>query len=183
MPISQTEVTGLSSLIGSFDRAATALNRLAGGISALILVYIFGHIIYEIILRSLFDSSTFVLDEFVGYAVAAMTFLSLGYALNAGSLIRVDLAVSRLRGRARRWAELFCLAASFATSGYCAWWVGRDALRNWTRGSVSESIAEVPLWLPVGAVWLGLVLLMLQLLACFLRVAAGGEPINSDGAE
>jgi TRAP-type C4-dicarboxylate transport system permease small subunit len=181
MPISQTEPK--RSALATFDWAATALNRVAGGLAALILAYIFGHIILEIVLRSVFSSSTFVLDEFVGYAVAAMTFLSLGYALNNGSLIRVDLAVGRLTGRPRRWAELFCLAASFAMAGFCAWWVGRDALRNWTRGSVSESIAEVPLWLPVGAVWLGLILLMLQLLACFLRVAAGGAPIQSNGVE
>lgn len=181
MPISQTE--NGPALLGHFDRAATALNRVAGGIAAVILVYIFGHIILEIVLRSFFRSSTFVLDEFVGYAVAAMTFLSLGYALNSGHLIRVDLAVGRLSGRPRRWAELFCLAASFAMAGYCAWWVGRDALRNFHRGAVSESIAEVPLWLPVGAVWLGLILLMLQLLACFLRVAAGGDVISSNGTE
>ena len=179
MPTSQTK----SGLIATVDWAITALNRLAGGLAAIILVYIFCHIIYEIVLRSAFNSSTFVLDEFVGYAVAAMTFLSLGYALNSGSLIRVDLAVGRLHGRPRRWAELFCLAASFGMAAFCARWVGRDALRNWNRGSVSESIAEVPLWIPVGAVWLGLVLLMLQFLACFLRVAAGGDPIKSDGTE
>lgn len=56
-------------------------------------------------------------------------------------------------------------------------------LRNWTRGSVSESIAEVPLWIPVGAVWLGLIFLMLQLFAYFLRVAAGGNPIDNEGTE
>lgn len=181
MPTCQTEAWRPALLL--IDRVATTLNRIAGGLAAIILVYIFLHIIVEIVLRSFFNSSTFVLDEFVGYAVAAMTFLSLGYALNSGSLIRVDLMVGRLAGRPRRWAELFCLAVSFGISGFCAWWVGRDALRNWTRGSVSESIAEVPLWLPVGAVWLGLVLLMIQLLACFLRVAMGGEPIQSNGVE
>lgn len=165
------------------DKAATALNRVAGALAAVLLVYIFLHIITEIVLRSFFQSSTFVLDEFVGYAVAAMTFLSLGYALNEGSLIRVDLVVGSLTGRLRRWVELFCLGSSFGIAGFCAWWVGRDALRNWSRGSVSESIAEVPQWLPVGAVWLGLVLLMIQIIACFLRVAAGGEPIRSDRAE
>ncbi|MDN3718177.1 TRAP transporter substrate-binding protein DctP [Roseibium salinum] len=181
MPTRQSEAWRPVLLL--IDRVATALNRIAGGLAAIILVYIFLHIIMEIVLRSFFSSSTFVLDEFVGYAVAAMTFLSLGYALNSGSLIRVDLVVGRLSGRPRRWTELFCLASSIGIAGYCAWWVGRDALRNWTRGSVSESIAEVPLWLPVGAVWLGLILLMVQLLACFLRVAMGGEPIQSNGAE
>ncbi|MGB7181023.1 MAG: TRAP transporter small permease, partial [Burkholderiaceae bacterium] len=136
------------------DRALTGLNRAAGALAALLLVYIFVHIIYEIVLRSFFDESTFVLDEFVGYAVAAMTFLAAGYTLNEGALIRVDLGIGRLSGKPRRWAELFCLAVSFAMALFCAWWVGRDAWRHYGRGSVSESIAEVPLWIPTGAVWL-----------------------------
>lgn len=164
-------------MLDAIDRAITGLCRIAGGVAALLLVYILVHIVYEIVLRSVFSTSTFVLDEFVGYAVAAMTFLSLGYALNEGALIRVDLAVSHLTGRIRRWVELAVIAASFSMAGFCAYWVGRDALRNWNRGAVSESIAEVPLWLPVGLVWLGLVLLMLQLLAYFIRIARGGTPV------
>lgn len=166
-----------------FERIVGWISRCAGALAALLLVYLFLHILYEIVLRSAFDSSTFVLDEFVGYAVAAMTFLSLGYALDKGALIRVDLAVGRLSGRPRRWVELLCVVSSFAMSGFCAWWVGRDALRHWTRGSVSESIAEVPLWIPVGAVWLGLVLFMLQLLAYFLRIAKGGPLVGQDVAD
>lgn len=166
-----------------FERIVGLISRAAGALAALLLVYLFLHIIYEIVLRSFFASSTFVLDEFVGYAVAAMTFLALGYALDKGSLIRVDLAVSHLSGRPRRIIELFCVALSFAMAGFCAWWVGRDALRHWSRGSVSESIAEVPLWIPVGAVWLGLLLFMLQLLAYFLRVAKGGDLVRQDVAE
>lgn len=170
-------------MIQFIDRLLTGINRAAGALAAVLLVYVFLHIIYEIVLRTFFDDSTFVLDEFVGYAVAAMTFLAAGYALNAGALIRVDLAIGRLRGRARRWAELACLLVSFAMAFFCAWWVGRDTWRHFTRGSVSESIAEVPLWIPTGLVWLGLVFLMLQILACFLRIAAGGGPIKSVSAE
>lgn len=170
-------------MIRTLDRTITAISRVAGAFAALLLVYIVCHIGYEIILRSVFSSSTFVLDEFVGYAVAAMTFLSLGHALDHGSLIRVDLAITRLTGPVRRWVELFCIACSFFMAGVCAWYVGRNALREWTRGSVSESIAEVPLWIPVGAVWLGIVLLMLQLFAYFLRIASGGAPVDSSGTE
>lgn len=162
---------------------ATAVSKIAGALAALLLVYILLHIGYEIILRTMFDSSTYVLDEFVGYAVAAMTFLSLGHALDHGALIRVDLAITRLSRRPRRIVELFCITVSFFMAGFCAQWVGRDALRHLTRGSVSESIAEVPLWIPTGAVWLGLILLMFQLFAYFLRVAAGSDPIASAGDE
>lgn len=170
-------------MIRTIDRTITAISRAAGAFAALLLVYIVSHIAYEIVLRTMFASSTFVLDEFVGYAIAAMTFLSLGHALDHGSLIRVDLAITRLKGSVRRWVELFCIACSFVMAGICTWYVGRNAIREWTRGSVSESIAEVPLWIPVGAVWLGLILLMLQLFAYFLRIAFGGKPVESSGTE
>ena len=170
-------------VIAGFDRLISTVSRSAAAVAALLLVYIFLHIIVEIVMRSFFDRSTYVLDEFVGYAVAAMTFLAAGHALNNGHLIRVDLLIGRLQRPGRRVAEFFSLAVSIGMAGFCAWWVGRDALRHLTRGSVSESIAEVPLWIPVGAVWLGLVFLMLQLLACLLRVAAGGDPIESSASE
>lgn len=165
------------------ERLAWIVNRAAGALAALLLVYILGHIVVEIVLRVFFHRSTYVLDEFVGYAVAAMTFLSLGYTLDTGSLIRVELLIGRFPGRPRRWAEMLCVLATFAVTGFCAYWVGRDALRNWHRGAVSESIAEVPLWLPVGAVWLGLVLFMLQLLVYFIRLARGGGPVGSEQEE
>lgn len=170
-------------MIAKIDCLATVISKIAGAFAALLLVYILLHIGYEIILRTMFDSSTYVLDEFVGYAIAAMTFLSLGHALDKGALIRVDLAITRMTGRPRRIIELFCITASFLMAGFCAWWVGFDALRHLTRGSVSESIAEVPLWIPTGAVWLGLVLLMFQLFAYFLRIAAGGDPIDGAGGD
>ena len=165
------------------DRIATIINRTAGGIAALLLVYILCHILYEIVLRVGFDSSTYVLDEFVGYAVAAMTFLSLGYALDTGGMIRVDIALGRMRGKPRRVMELICVVATFFMTCFCSWYMWSDVKRNWVRGSVSESVAEVPLWIPVGAVWLGLTLFALQLLFYFIRVVRGGPLINSGASE
>lgn len=167
-------------MIEGFYRIVSGLSALAGALAALILVYILFHIGYEIVLRTVFDSSTFVLDEFVGYAIAAMTFLSLGHALERGALIRVDLVIAGVRGRVRRWIELFCIAASAGMVGFCLAYVYRDAHRDWSRGSTSSSIAEVPLWIPKGLIVVGLALLLLQLIAYFLRVAAGGPVVVSD---
>ncbi|NNE21618.1 MAG: TRAP transporter small permease [Rhizobiales bacterium] len=165
------------------DRIATIINRTAGGIAALLLVYILCHILYEIVLRVGFSSSTYVLDEFVGYAVAAMTFLSLGYALDTGGMIRVDIALGRMRGKPRRVMELICVTATFLMTCFCAWYMWSDVKRNWVRGSVSESVAEVPLWIPTGAVWLGLTLFALQLLFYFIRIVRGGPMISSGASE
>ncbi len=160
-----------------FQAAVFALSKLAAVLSAVLLVAMVAHIVIEIVLRSFFSTSTFVLDEFVGYGVAAMTFLSLAYALEEGSLIRVNVVLSRLRGRARRGVEIVSVLATLGLTCFVAYYFWRDLSRNFTRGAVSESIAEVPLWIPQALVFAGLALFAIQLFAYFLRLASGGKAI------
>ena len=58
-----------------------------------------------------------------------------------------------------------------------AWFFWVIAQRSWARNQVSETMAEVPLWIPYGVVLLGLALFCVQLLAYLLRLVAGGDPI------
>ncbi len=134
------------------------------------------HILIEIVLRYFFSSSTFVLDEFVGYAVAATTFLSLGYSLEHGSLIRVSLLIGRAEGPMRRLLEAVCALAGLFVAGLLVWYFWLRVARHWTRGTVSSSIAEVPMWIPEGAILLGLAVFWLQLLAYLLRQITGEAP-------
>lgn len=146
--------------------------------SAAILILMVVHILFEIVLRSFFASSTFVLDEFVGYGVAAMTFLALGYALEDGALIRVQILLTRSPRPVRRGLEILCSALTLGMSLFLIAYFWKSVSRNWSRGAVSQSIAEVPLWIPEGLVLLGLVLFTLQLSARLLRLLApqtGGD--------
>jgi len=157
------------------------MNRVANGaaaIAAVIMILMIGHILLEIVLRSFFDSSTYVLDEFVGYAVASMTFLTLAYALNDGALIRVNLVLGRLHGKLRRWVEVGSSSLAFVVFFYILFFFFRSWKRNWDRGTVSGSIAEVPLWIPEGIVLIGLTIFVLQLFVYSLRTIAGGPLIK-----
>jgi len=158
-------------------RSVERLSWAAGVLSAVLLVGMVLHILLEIVLRSFFDSSTFVLDEFVGYGVAAMTFLSLGYALNEGSLIRVNILLSRTRGKPRIGLEIFSVAVTLAMTVFIAGYFWRSVARNVKREAVSESIAEIPLWIPEGLVLAGMILFAIQLAAYLLRLVAGDRKI------
>ena len=158
-----------------FQAVVRRISRLGAQLAAILLVGMVLHILLEIVLRSFFATSTFVLDEFVGYGIAAVTFLTLGHALNEGSLIRVNLLLGGTRGKVRRGLELFSVAVTLTMTCYIAWFYWLSVKRNLLRGAVSESIAEVPLWIPEGLVLLGLVLFGLQLFAYLLRVITGGE--------
>lgn len=164
-------------------RAVERLSWAAGVLSAVLLVGMVLHILVEIVLRSFFASSTFVLDEFVGYGVAAMTFLSLGYALNEGALIRVNLLLSRTRGKPRIGLEIFAVTVTLAMTVFVTAYFWRGVARNWKREAVSESIAEIPLWIPEGLVLVGLILFAIQLAAYLLRLVAGDRKIIGDDKE
>ena len=163
-----------------FQRAVLAVSRLAAWLSGLILVAMVLHILVEIVMRSFFDTSTYVLDEFIGYGVAAMTFLALAYALEEGSLIRVNIVLSRTHGRVRRALELVCASSTLALACFLGWYVLRNWKRDWDRGAVSPSIAEIPMWIPEGLVLLGFILFVIQLAAYVLRLATGGPLIGSN---
>jgi TRAP-type C4-dicarboxylate transport system permease small subunit len=153
-----------------FQSVVFRISKGAAVVSAALLVVMVLHVLLEIVLRSFFASSTFVLDEFVGYGVAAMTFLTLGYALEEGSLIRVQLLLNRSPPPARRGLEILCAVLTLALSLFLIGHFWKSVSRNWSRGAVSQSIAEVPLWLPEGLVLLGIALFALQLFAHLLRL-------------
>ena len=162
-----------------FQASVLAISRFAAELSGLILVAMVLHILVEIVLRSFFDTSTYVLDEFIGYGVAAITFLALGYALEEDSLIRVNIVLSRVRGLARRVLEGLCAGTTLGLACYLGFYVLRNWHRDWEREAVSPSIAEIPMWIPEGLVLLGYALFILQLFAYVVRIVSGGRLIGS----
>lgn len=160
--------------------AVDRISRAAAYVAAAILVFMVGHILLEIVLRNLFDTSTFVTAEFVGYGVAAMTYLGLAFSLRTGALIRVNMLLVRLHGPARRAAEMLCVAMTLALTVFLGWYFWRQLARDYTRGTVSYSIAEVPVWIPEGLVFAGIALFGLQLFAYLVRLGLGDPPIAED---
>lgn len=138
------------------------LNQGAGILCGSLIVYMAAHILLEIVLR-LFNTSTYVLNEFIGYAVATMTFMGLGFALERGGLIRVGLVINRLSPNAAMILDLLISSAMLTLFGWLSWYWGINVNRSYSRGITSESLADTPLWIPEGAVLLGLVLLCLTL--------------------
>ncbi len=151
-------------------RCIRPLNQVAGMLAMLLIIYITGHILLEIVMR-LFGTSTFVLDEFIGYAVATMTFLGLGYALERGSLVRVNVLLDRIPERWHWLPDLVSTLLALAAFSWLAWYWGQNVWRSYQRGTLSETLAETPLWIPEGMVLVGMLLLCLTLLSRALHLA------------
>ena len=161
-------------LVKTFIKVNNIAGSLAMWISAGLLTYIVCHISVEIVLRSFFDTSTYSMDEFVGYAIGSMTFLSLASTFKNRKHIRVSIMQSFVSGRLAVAIELVCLAFTFGIVLFLARYIWRTLARDFGRGTVSPTLTETPIWLIDSAVFVGLVLLLSQLLAsAFLAVSEG----------
>lgn len=149
------------------------IDRLAqwgGAISAFFMFAMTLHMLLEIVLRNVFGTSTFVVDEFVGYGTSAMTFLALAYTLNNGALIRVD-AMNRVVGpRVARVLELFAISVTFVMFSGLSVYIFQSLRKNYVRGTTSESLAQIPLWIPQFIAVTGIILFLLALLLRAVRV-------------
>jgi TRAP-type C4-dicarboxylate transport system permease small subunit len=162
------------SLIAGFINMASFLSKAGAVLACLLMAGMTLHVILEIFLRSAMSTSTFVLDEFVGYGVAAMTFLTLGYAFESNTLIRVNILLTKLRSDlSRRIVEVLCVLAAIVLSSYICLYFWKSVERNIQRGSTSETIAAVPLWIPEAFVLAGLVIFILQMIAYILKIVTG----------
>jgi len=167
-------------MLAALSRLSSALAALGAGIAMLLVVYMLGHILLEIGLR-LFGHSTFILDEYIGYSVAAMTFLGLPYALEKDGLIRVSLVLERLP-RAWRWPlELFASVSALLAFGWLARYWTLAVERSYARGIISETMARTPLWIPQSAVLLGLYLLCFALAVRTLQILAQRQAFRPGG--
>lgn len=163
-------------LINWLVRLNDALGTLAIWVSGLLLVYVVGHVSVEIVARSFFDVSTHSMDEFVGYAVGAMTFLSLAYTFRERKHIRVSILQSFVRGRAAIAVEVICIVLTFAMTAFLARYIFRTFARDWNRGTVSPTLTETPIWIIDGVILLGLILFLLQLLTSLVLTIRDGVP-------
>ena len=148
----------------------STISRYGAYVSAAVCVYMLGHIMLEIFVRTALGTSTFCMDEFVGYAVGTMTFLAMGYSLETGALIRVNILIKRLDGVVRQAFELFCGGMTLAAMSLVIWYFAKSVISHYTRGITSATYMDVPSWIPEGFFLLGMVIFWFQLLSYMIRV-------------
>lgn len=169
----------------AFHRAIRALSDLGMMLSVVVLVGMTLLILAEVALRNLFGSSTFVMNELVGYGVATMTMVALGDCLEEGALIRMTMLLGLFRpGSAiRRTIEVAAVLMALVATGVALRYFLLSVERSHARGYVSETAAQIPLWLPEAITAAGLAVLMLQLVSYLFRLLAGAPAIEEGHAD
>lgn len=171
----------LTALCFRFNRFSSWLSKISAYAAVGIMFFMTSHILIEISLRYFFDRSTYVLDELVGYGIAGMTFLSLGYALETSSLIRVNMILIKIKSKLVRLGfEVLSVVVALYLSIFLIEYFYRSVSRSFSRGTTSETVLAVPLWIPESLVIVGLVVFSISLISHMSKTIFGiGENQNN----
>ncbi len=133
---------------------------LAGGIIAIMSVMV----VYEVIVRYVFNSPTSWSVELTNYSLPLMTFLGAAYCLYRQRHIQVVLVVDKLSGRARALMDAIASLIGLLFSLTLLWKGGQWVLDTYRVGEVSSTVLLFPQWIVRLFFPLGMLLLSFQFL-------------------
>jgi TRAP-type transport system small permease protein len=152
-------------MLSQIDR----ISKIAGLLSAVFMVLIVILINVEIVIRTFFNRSTYIADEYSSYFLVAVVLLGLAYAAKHNCHIRVEVIRTRLSKGSRRIVDIFCLAAAIILMLYGTYHASYMAFDAYSMNITADSISETPIFLPQLMIPLGLILFVLQLIATLIR--------------
>lgn len=159
---------------GALDRTLVRVYTACGYAAALFMVVLAVLILTSIISR-LVGVYVAGVNTFSGYAMAAASYLALAYTFREKGHIRVGLLLTKLRGRRRWLAELWCLALASLFSGYLAFYLVKMTYVSWRFEERSEGADATLLWIPQSAMAFGAVILAVAVIHALVRVLTSGR--------
>jgi TRAP-type C4-dicarboxylate transport system permease small subunit len=155
--------------VGLVSRAAGVI---AGGLIALAVLVI----IDIVVERYLLSRTTIWQIDVVTYSIVSATFIGSAYVLMTRGHVNVDVLPLHLGPRARYWLAVFTtlMALAFCVVLFVlctAYWYQAFA-GNWR----SDTVWRARLWIPYGAMPIGLGLLVLQYIVELISLVTGRSP-------
>lgn len=176
----------------AFVRIVNALSVMFGIIAAALLGGAILIVCQMVFVRYVLNGSTSWQTDTVIFSLVAATLLGSAYVLRRGGHVSVDLVWEAANDATRRYLRVianigtFAFAAILAVTGWHYFW------QAWTGGWTSETVAEIPLWIPFLSLPVGFGLLALQAIAEIIdtpravraqRAAAGAAAELADAPE
>jgi TRAP-type C4-dicarboxylate transport system permease small subunit len=154
-------------LIHLFDR----LQTLGAWIASLLTVALTLLILTEIVLRSFWDRSTMIADEYSGYLYLALIFFALGYTFREGGHIRIALLTSQLNAKFQRRIDIFAGLTLLGVLLFIGYRSVRMVVDAYQFEMVSETVSETPIWLTQLSMPIGLSFFILAAVAFVYKKA------------
>ncbi len=148
------------------------VNKLCKGgayLSGFFLVALVLMILTEIFLRSFFDISTMIADEYSGYFYLASIFLGLAYTFNEDGHIRINIITSKLTRKSNRKIDIFAGIITLFVLIFALWRTILLAYDSYELEMLSEAVSETPIYLTQLAMPVGISLLILAVIAFIFK--------------
>ncbi|WP_051212287.1 TRAP transporter small permease [Rubritepida flocculans] len=169
-------------MAGVLRRALDGLYVAAGALAALAVFGIFAVMMAQVLLRQ-FGVPLHGADDVVAYLCVAAAFLALAWTFTRGELIRVGLLVENIPPAARRWLELAVLSLAALLVGTILFHSWADAMFSREIEEVAQGTVPFPLWIPKLSIPLGVGILLVAVLDCWVQVLRGAKPPYQRAAE
>jgi TRAP-type C4-dicarboxylate transport system permease small subunit len=154
------------------DTFSNLVNKLCKGgayLSGFFLVALVLMILTEIFLRSFFDISTMIADEYSGYFYLASIFLGLAYTFNENGHIRINIVTSKLSKKSNRKIDIFAGIITVAVLVFALYRTILLAYDSYDLEMYSEAVSETPIYLTQLAMPIGIFLFILAVIAFIFK--------------
>ena len=126
-------------------------------------------ILTEIFLRSFFDISTMIADEYSGYLYLASIFLALAYAFSQDAHIRINIVTSRLSRKTNKKIDILAAIITLAVLAFTLYRTILFTYDSYELEMLSENVSETPLYLTQLAMPIGITIFMLVVVAFIFK--------------
>lgn len=137
-------------------RRIDKLSHFSAIISGFLIIIAMSLILVEVFLRTLFTSTCYVCDEYTGYFMAVLTFLSFAYTLKEKEHVRMTLGLTLLTEKQRDFVDMWCLLVALVFGvllvyGTSVFFWDSVTMRSQAM-SISETYLAIPqVFLPLGS--------------------------------
>lgn len=140
------------------------LSKGSAYLAGFILISLVVLILTEIFLRSFFNISTMIADEYSGYFYLASIFLSLAYAFSQDSHIRINIITSRLSRKANKKIDIVAAIITLCVLSFALYRTILFTYDSYELEMLSENVSETPLYLTQLAMPIGITIFMLAVI-------------------
>ncbi len=159
-----------------YIRGITLVSQLLGLCSAGLIAAGVLVVCHMVFVRYVLNQNTIWQTDFTTYCLVAATFISSPYVLLSRGHVNVDVLPHYLGDRARYRLALVAAIMSLAFAVVMTVLTFRFWLESWENNWVSDTMWRARLWIPYGAMPIGLGVLSLQYVADIINLATGREP-------
>lgn len=140
------------------------MSEICGGICNVIILFINMFVFYEVISRYIFNKPTIWVTETCQYLLPVLCFVGASYCLKHKGHIKVDLLVRDFPIRIRKILNVMVNLAALMFFIVLGW----ESYISWREAYVfhftSGTIIDIPLWIPLIVLPIGMIFLSLQLM-------------------